>query len=101
VETLPVPADGYVAGVNALEVAYAALELGAGREKKGDPVDHAVGVIAHLKVGDEAKRGQTAFTVHANSEAQLVAARKRLENAVTIDRAPQMPLPLFYAMLPG
>jgi len=96
VETLPVPADGYVAGVNALEVAYAAR-----REKKGDPVDHAVGVIAHLKVGDEAKRGQTAFTVHANSEAQLVAARKRLENAVTIDRAPQMPLPLFYAMLPG
>jgi len=101
VETLPVPADGYVAGVNALEVAYAALELGAGREKKGDPVDHAVGVIAHLKVGDEARRGQTAFTVHANSEAQLGAARKRLESAVTIDRAPQTPLPLFYATLPG
>ncbi len=101
VETVPVAADGYVVAVNALEVAYAALELGAGREKKGDPIDHAVGVIAHLKVGDAVRRGQTAFTIHANSEAQLSAARRRLEGALTIHDAPQQPLPLFYDTLMG
>ncbi|NPV66857.1 MAG: thymidine phosphorylase [Anaerolineae bacterium] len=101
IKTVPVAAEGYVAQVNALDVAYAALELGAGREKKGDPVDHAVGVIVHLKVGEHVKRGQAAFTIHANDETQLAAAQRRLERAITLSSDPQMPLPLFYDTLYG
>lgn len=101
IEIVPVAVDGYVAQVNALDVAYAALELGAGREKKGDPVDHAVGVIAHLKVGDAVTRGQAAFTIHANDEMRLAAARQHVERAITLSADPQSPLPLFYDTLYG
>ena len=38
-------------------IATAAL-LGAGREKKGDPIDHSVGVVVHHKVGDRLEAGQ-------------------------------------------
>jgi pyrimidine-nucleoside phosphorylase len=96
VEVVDVPADGYVSRVSALDVAVAALALGAGREKKGDAVDHAVGVIAHLKVGEVARQGQPAFTIHANSDARLAEARQRLAAAIGYSTQPVDPLPLFY-----
>ncbi len=101
VETLEVPANGYVAQINALEVGQAAVELGAGREKKGDPIDHTVGVLCHLKVGDQVKKGDLSFTIHANEADRLEAARRRLERAVDYRRRPQAPLPLFYDTLTG
>lgn len=101
IETLAVPAEGHVADVSALEVAYAALDLGAGREKKGDPVDHAVGVVVHVKVGDIVKAGDRVFTIHANDEESLQAARQRLAAAVTYSSAPQEALPLFYDTITG
>jgi pyrimidine-nucleoside phosphorylase len=101
VKTLEVPADGHVAQISALEVAYAAVDLGAGREKKGDPIDHAVGVLCHLKVGDQVKKGDPAFTIYANRAEQLEVAQLRLEHAVDYRRRPQAPLPLFYDTITG
>ncbi|GAB4570242.1 MAG: pyrimidine-nucleoside phosphorylase [Anaerolineae bacterium] len=99
VETVALPAGGYVARVNALDVAYAALALGAGREKKGDPIDHAVGVISHLKVGQRVEAGQVTFTIHASDESRLAQAKEQLQNAVGVTAEPQDALPLFYDVL--
>ena len=101
VEEMAVPVSGHVAEISALDVAYAALALGAGRAKKSDPVDHAVGVISHLKVGDVVSAGQPAFTIHANSQTQLDDARARLAGAIVYSDQPQGPLPLFYDTLAG
>ncbi len=101
VETMTVPVDGFVAQVGALDVAYAALDLGAGRAKKSDAIDHAVGVVSHLKVGDQVQAGNVAFTIHANSAAQLGAARMRLAQAVAYQDSPVEPLPLFYGTISG
>src|SRR5690606_15147856 len=48
VETLEAQESGHIAAVSALTIAQAAFELGAGREKKGDPIDLAVGVQVHV-----------------------------------------------------
>lgn len=101
IEQVTVSESGFVAQVSALDVAQAALILGAGREKKGDPVDHAVGVISHLKVGDAVQAGQTAFTLHANSEEGMKAARQQLAEAVVYSQASHEPLPLFYDTISG
>ena len=45
VEDLPSPRDGFIEQVDAQQVGMATVLLGAGREKKGDAVDHAVGVV--------------------------------------------------------
>lgn len=77
----PVPADrgGFVAQVDAEQVGLATMGLGAGRERKGDAIDHRVGIVLHKKVGDPMAAGEPLFTVHAASEeAWAVAARKVL-----------------------
>jgi len=40
------------------------VRLGAGREKKGDPIDHRTGVVLHAKVGDRVERGEPYADVH-------------------------------------
>ena len=96
VEPVPAPTDGYLVQVDAAEVGMAVVGLGGGREKKGAPVDHAVGVITHYKVGDRVVEGSPLFTIHANDEAKLEAARQQLLDAHTIAPQPVEPLPLFY-----
>jgi len=45
-------AEGYVESIDALEVGLVALELGAGRLRKGDQVDPSAGLVVQLQVGD-------------------------------------------------
>lgn len=99
VVSIPATRGGIVQQVAADAVAQAAFELGAGREKKGDPVDLAVGVRVHVKVGDAVEAGQPLATIHANDPARLDVARAWLERAIRIDDSPAEPLPLFYDVL--
>ncbi len=101
IETVPAPRAGYIAGVHARRVGETAVVLGAGREKKGDPVDHAVGIVVHVKVGDEVEAGQPLFTIHANDPAKLAQARAALLDAVTWSDTPTPRLPLFYGVITG
>jgi pyrimidine-nucleoside phosphorylase len=95
-ETFDAPQAGYVAQAAADEIAWAAFELGAGREKKGDPIDLAVGLQVHVKVGDQVKRGMPLVTIYANDAAKIAACRARLESAFALSDSPVEPLPLFY-----
>jgi thymidine phosphorylase len=54
---VPAPRGGFVARCGALAIGRAAMTLGAGRARKQDPVDHAVGVVLVHKVGDRVERG--------------------------------------------
>ncbi|GAB4443779.1 MAG: pyrimidine-nucleoside phosphorylase [Anaerolineae bacterium] len=99
VETIAAPARGYVKSVEARAVGIASMVLGAGREKKGDPIDHAVGVVVHRKVGEAVAAGDPLFTVHANDAARLDEAKAHLSRAITLSDVPVAPLPLFYDML--
>ncbi len=77
------PRRGYIAGLDAAEIGKTGVELGGGRQKKGDPIDPGVGIICHAKVGAYLEQEQPLFTVHARSEAGFEAARRRLLAAVT------------------
>jgi pyrimidine-nucleoside phosphorylase len=96
IEPVPAPRSGYLSAVNALEIGLTVVELGGGREEKGDPIDHSVGVLVHYKVGDLVQKGIPLFTVHANDEEKLKAARERILAAHTFSDEPVQPLPLFY-----
>jgi pyrimidine-nucleoside phosphorylase len=66
---VPAPRDGVVQSVGARAVGVAALELGAGRHRTTDPVDHAVGVLCFAKRGDAVLAGDDLAEVHARDEA--------------------------------
>jgi len=96
IEVVESPEGGYLEQVQARIIGEAAVALGAGRAKKGDLVDHAVGFVVHRKVGDRIEKGQPLFTVHANDESLLVEARQAVLAAYRWADAPVPELPLFY-----
>lgn len=96
VNTLTAEHAGYIAQVRAIDVGLAVLDLGGGRMVKSDPIDHAVGVITHVKVGDHVRVGDPLFTLHANASDRLNRAMTTLQNTIQVSHTPVDPLPLFY-----
>jgi pyrimidine-nucleoside phosphorylase len=83
------PGDGVVARLGARAVGVAALELGAGRRTKVDPIDHAVGVICVAKRGDAVRAGDDLAVIHARDEESAAAAAEAVLAAYEIaDAAP-------------
>jgi pyrimidine-nucleoside phosphorylase len=99
IEELPAPRSGYVAGLNAREVGLASMLLGGGRAKKGDQIDHAVGVVLQAKIGDHVEKGQSLLTIHANDGAKLSGARQRLLTAYEWSDEPVAPPPLIHQII--
>jgi pyrimidine-nucleoside phosphorylase len=75
------PSDGYVESIDALAVGLASLELGAGRVRKEDKVDHAAGLVIEAPVGAKVRAGDPLVTVHARSRELVDRVRPRLEKA--------------------
>jgi pyrimidine-nucleoside phosphorylase len=96
VEVVNAPRSGYISQVQARSVGEASVTLGAGRAKKSDAVDHAVGFVIHKKVGDQVQKGEPLFTIHANDESKLAEAREVVLAAHSFSDTPIPPLPLFY-----
>jgi pyrimidine-nucleoside phosphorylase len=96
VETVPAPHTGYISGIHARTVGETAVELGAGRARKEDPIDHAVGMVILCKVGDSVKSGEPLFVLHSNDREKHEFAKARLLAAHTFSDSPVEPLPLFY-----
>jgi pyrimidine-nucleoside phosphorylase len=95
-ETVPAPRSGYLKQIHAREIGLTALDLGAGREKKGQPIDHAVGVVVHCKVGDHLEKGDDLVTIHANHQEDIEPARQRLLKAHRWSEEAVEPLPPVY-----
>ncbi|NIM92439.1 MAG: pyrimidine-nucleoside phosphorylase [Anaerolineales bacterium] len=95
------PRDGYITQVHARMIGIAAMQLGAGREKKGDPIDHSVGIVVRRKVGDYVHKGDSLFTVHARDKVSASAAVEEVLAAHSFSDEPVDPLPLFYRTIHG
>ena len=96
VEVVNAPRSGFISQVHARIVGEASVVLGAGRAKKGDPIDHAVGFLIHKKVGDKVDAGEPLFEIHANDEEKLADARKAVLAAHGFNDEFVSPFPLFY-----
>jgi pyrimidine-nucleoside phosphorylase len=58
---------GYIAAINAEGIGKVSMSLGAGRFKKGDPIDHRTGLLLQAKVGDFVKAGAPLIEIHARN----------------------------------
>ncbi|HET7354076.1 MAG TPA: thymidine phosphorylase [Gaiellaceae bacterium] len=99
VRQVTAPASGYVHELGAKEVAAAAMELGAGREVAGAPIDHAVGVVCLRKRGEEVASGEPLAEIHARDEAAAAKAETALLAAYQIGAGEQEPRPLVLGVL--
>jgi pyrimidine-nucleoside phosphorylase len=78
-------AGGTVGAIPARRVGEIVARLGAGRARKGDDVDHAVGLVLDVEVGDEVEAGGRLAVVHARSTAEAQRAVDALQATVTMD----------------
>jgi pyrimidine-nucleoside phosphorylase len=95
---LPIEADrdGTLAGMDAEAVGTASVALGAGRIRKGDPIDPAVGLVVRSKIGDRLVAGQPIGEVHARSADDAAEATRRVLAAFTVTKGDVSPPPLVH-----
>ncbi|GGL05143.1 thymidine phosphorylase [Planomonospora parontospora] len=93
-ETMEVvaPATGVLTRLDAYGVGLAAWRLGAGRERKEDPVSFGAGVMLHARPGDAVREGQPLMTLHADETARFDRALAALDGAYAIGEAGEVDL---------
>ena len=86
------PRSGFVARTAALPIGRAAHVLGAGRSKVGEKVDHGVGAVMRVHVGDEVQAGQPLIELHHRAGRGLEQALSLCRDAFAIeDQRPVKP----------
>lgn len=77
--------DGYVQEIDSKEVGKLAGILGAGREKKEEDIDPAVGIVLTKKVADEVKKGDVLAYIHANDKEKLETVKTDLMKVIQLE----------------
>jgi pyrimidine-nucleoside phosphorylase len=101
VRPLVAPSRGYLAAVDAEALGRASGDLGAGRKRKGDPIDPAVGIVFRPKVGDPIDVGQEVGAIHARDDGAADACADRVIAALTLSADAVEPPPLVYGWYGG
>ena len=74
--------DGYISRTDAERVGIASVILGAGREKKGDPIDPSAGIILKKKTGDSVSKGDVLATFYTDDETKIDVAKREFLDAL-------------------
>jgi len=78
---------GVIASCDVRELGLAIVELGGGRRRATDKVNHAVGLSKLRRVGDRINEGDLLALIHADSEDLADLVSKRIQAAYKIDAA--------------
>lgn len=88
--------EGYILSMDTEKCGVASVELGAGRERKGDPIDPYAGILLRKKPGDFVRKGEILAELFFAEKVNPAAAEKTLLEAYRFgDTAPAIP-PLVY-----
>jgi pyrimidine-nucleoside phosphorylase len=78
------PRSGYISAINAEDIGLASTMIGAGRDRKEDTIDPAVGVILEAKVGQKIDAGAVLCRIYYTREDRLEDAAQQVEDAFRI-----------------
>ncbi|HUI81313.1 MAG TPA: thymidine phosphorylase [Bryobacteraceae bacterium] len=78
------PRGGYVSLIDAEDIGVASNMIGAGRERKEDTIDPAVGIILEVKVGEKVDAGSVLCRLYYTREDRVEEAAEMVEDAFRI-----------------
>ena len=78
------PRAGYVAAIDAEDIGSASNMIGAGRDKKEDAIDPAVGIILEVKAGEKVDAGSVLCRIYYTKEDRVEEAADMVEDAFRI-----------------
>lgn len=90
--------EGYVSGFDAEKVGVAAMMLGAGRQKKEDPIDYSAGITLKKKIGDHVNLGDVLCVLHTNHDS-TVEAEKMVRAAFAFSANEPAPIKYIYEIV--
>ena len=85
------PNVGFVTDINAMELALVALDLGAGRKTIEVNIDHSVGFLLEVELGQTIEAGEPWITVHHRGELDQ-RYRMKIEQSIKIENTEFEPL---------
>ena len=83
------PRGGYVSAINAEDIGVASNMIGAGRDKREDTIDPAVGIILEVKSGEKVDAGSVLCRLYYTKEDRVDEAAEMVEDAFSL--SPQKP----------
>jgi thymidine phosphorylase len=86
--------SGYLNRLDALSVGICSWRLGAGRDRKEDPVSFIAGVVCEAKPGDLVEAGQPLLELHIDDPSRLDRALAALHGAIDIGPEPVAQRPM-------
>lgn len=99
--TVPAPREGFVSRIDAREIGLAVVEMGGGRQKKGEPIDHRVGVRLRAKVGMWRNLEHALCVIYAANRETADAAAARIQKAYEFSDSEVAPLPILLDRIEG
>ena len=78
------PRAGYVAAIDAEDIGVASNMIGAGRDKKEDSIDPAVGIILEVKAGEKVDAGSVLCRIYYTKEDRVDEAAEMVEDAFRV-----------------
>ncbi|MDR1616168.1 MAG: thymidine phosphorylase [Syntrophomonadaceae bacterium] len=97
--TVTAEQEGYVRNLDAYALGNIAMNLGAGRKKIGDIIDHKVGLEILVKNNQPVAKGQDIAKIYASSETSGLKAQRLFSDAYTITDSPAMDEPLIWDII--
>ncbi|MBC7172042.1 MAG: thymidine phosphorylase, partial [Polyangiaceae bacterium] len=83
---VPCETSGAIASVDSKALGLASVALGAGRARKEDIIDPAVGLLVRVRPGERVREGAPLAEIHARTAAEAAEAREAVRRAFTIAR---------------
>ena len=79
--------EGFLYAMDTEKCGIASVELGAGREKKEDPIDYSAGIVLRKKVGDFVRKGEVLASFYSSEESKCRTAEQTFTQALRIQDA--------------
>ncbi len=73
--------SGFVKKIDAYKIAYGCKLLGAGRERKDEPIDYSVGVFLNKKSGESVEAGDVLYTIYSNDATKTESCKEYCNDA--------------------
>jgi thymidine phosphorylase len=76
--------EGFVSHMDTRELGLAVVALGGGRRRVEDTIDHSVGIVFEVSLGDKIEPGQTLAVVHATNSSSAEAAAQAITKNIQL-----------------
>jgi len=79
---------GYMKKIGTEQIGWLAIEIGAGRKRKEEQIDHAAGFVIRKKIGDRVQKGEVLAEVHCKEQKLAEGIRDRLKECFIFSQSP-------------